>query len=137
MLYLSMAHYNGALLIHRQYHAAKQPIPFEACRALLRLGRKYEIQTLFNEAVSRLKRDIPTSLAEYDKMSIPNDWTEFVSTPTLLYQIAEFCQRSCIPEIRCALPLIYFWCCSQDVVSGPTFLVQSRSPPQTLCFVAR
>jgi hypothetical protein len=107
----------------RKYHA-KQPIPFEACAAIFRLGRKYEIQNLFNEAVRRLEADVPTTLAEYDKLPIPNDWTEFVyeNSISLLLRIVEFCQESGIPEIRCILPLTYSWCCFHDPVGHTPYI---------------
>ncbi|KAJ7919200.1 hypothetical protein B0H13DRAFT_1584710, partial [Mycena leptocephala] len=41
------------------------PIPFETIAALLRLGHKYKMKTLFGTALFRLTRASPSTLADY------------------------------------------------------------------------
>lgn len=45
---------------------------------MIRLGKKYEIASLRDEGLARLKREFPTTLEEYDRL--PGDYTNFKVT---------------------------------------------------------
>ena len=53
---------------HSQF-AAKDKLSFTVVSAFLRLGRKYEIEHLQSEALRRLRKDHPSNLRAYDKLS--------------------------------------------------------------------
>ncbi|KAK7025086.1 BTB domain-containing protein [Favolaschia claudopus] len=58
----------------------KQKIPFSAVAALVRLGRKYEFQDLYDSAVGRLTASLPATLEEYDALKpYPDRWSTFDS----------------------------------------------------------
>lgn len=92
-------------------------MPFEVAAALLRLGKKYEIEPLFDEVVCRLKVDLPTTLECSDSLPQPNIWREFCEEDNILRDIAEFAYTSNIPELRPILPITLAWCCIERLVS--------------------
>jgi hypothetical protein len=90
--------------------------------ALLRLGRKYEIQFLFDEVVARLKAEFPHTLAQYDTPGA-GSWKEFQVTTNNLQYLTEFAHHSGILEIRGVLPMAYYWSCvGLGVVSLAAFV---------------
>ena len=92
---------------HRRCHSKEPILPWVAT-ALLRLGRKYEIQFLFDEVVARLKADFPCTLAQHDSPGA-RWWKEFQVTTNNLQYLTEFVHEADIPEIRCVLPMAYHW----------------------------
>jgi hypothetical protein len=60
--YVLEAFYNG-----RNYSPHKLPETFAVVAAFLRLGKKYEITKLYEEALSRLCNDYPPNLAQWER----------------------------------------------------------------------
>ncbi|KAJ7132701.1 hypothetical protein C8R46DRAFT_923984 [Mycena filopes] len=58
-------------IFHRWSYPPNQPLPFDVVAAFLRLGRKYAIKPLYDDALSRLTAVFPPSLTQYvdSKMS--------------------------------------------------------------------
>ncbi|KAJ3516381.1 hypothetical protein NMY22_g14224 [Coprinellus aureogranulatus] len=107
-------HHLLSALYDQRYHS-KEPIPFDTASALLRLGRKYEIRSVFREVLCRLKADIPTTLVAFDDLPDPNYWKEIGYEPGILFKVTELLHLSGFPEVRCILPLAYFWCCGEKM----------------------
>ncbi|TEB30547.1 hypothetical protein FA13DRAFT_519284 [Coprinellus micaceus] len=95
---------------------SKEPIDPWVATALLRLGRKYEIQFLFNEVVARLKADLPCTLTQHDSPGA-RSWKEFQVTTSNLQYLTEFAHDCGIPELRCVLPIAYYWTTNRPGVS--------------------
>lgn len=84
---------------------------FSVVAAMIRLGRKYEIDFMKDEALSRLKREFPTTLEEFDDVD-RTGWTHFTfPTDTVhdreckkLYAMIRFAYEC---NIRSILPSLY------------------------------
>lgn len=84
-----------------------QPIPMEVVVAFLRLGNKYEIETIRDEAHRRLFHEFPSDLASFD---------ELVHTGTMINnhdQRGSFDAANLAREqnLLSVLPIALFWCC--------------------------
>jgi hypothetical protein len=81
--------------------------------AFLRLGRKYDIQQLYSEALTRLEFEFPSTLEQYDRSSAYS-WTLILSSGvhagyTLVSAVINLGRENDILHI---LPLAFYIICS-------------------------
>ena len=82
-----------------------KPLPFHIVASFLRLGRKYDIQLLLNEAIARLTYEFPSTLAHYDAME---DFSMIEDSSTLIYDTIRLARDSDLPSV---LPSAFLICC--------------------------
>lgn len=76
--------------------------------AFIRLGRKYEIDVLYNEGLTRLTYECPPTFAAFNDM---NDGS--MITDGLTFEFINLARDLNLPAL---LPVAYYsWCCSGDV----------------------
>ncbi|KAJ3516383.1 hypothetical protein NMY22_g14223 [Coprinellus aureogranulatus] len=85
--------------------------PFFA--AMIRMGRKYEITFLLQDATRRLKQEFPTTLTEYDNAP-SGGWIAIEEDADTLYDCIDLAYLSDINEVRAILPFAYFYCNAYD-----------------------
>ncbi|KZP11464.1 hypothetical protein FIBSPDRAFT_837642 [Athelia psychrophila] len=96
------------------YAALRGPLPFEMIAAFLRLGRKYDMEEVRTEALSRLYREFPTTLQEFDKAQ---HWSAVKHTPGIYFDIANLAREH---NLLSVLPCALFRCYMRvdDVTKG-------------------
>ncbi|KAF5336573.1 hypothetical protein D9611_006491 [Ephemerocybe angulata] len=103
--------------LYDRCYLSKDPIPFKAVAAMARLGEKFMISCLRSEALSRLRTEYPSTLAEASVAQAPEKiFTTIIEEPGLLIKIANLAHDSKLWTIR---PTVYLWCCLiMDVVDS-------------------
>ncbi|KAJ3516380.1 hypothetical protein NMY22_g14221 [Coprinellus aureogranulatus] len=93
----------------------REAIEFNVLAAMIRMGRKYEIDYLRDEALVRLTMEFPTTLAEWDKL--PHYYTQIVHQNGILFDIINLAQQS---DIKSILPAAYYLCIQEldDLLLG-------------------
>lgn len=96
-------------------------IPFPILAAMLRLGKKYEIDYLRDEALTRLTSEFPRTLKEMQLL--PPEYSYIKHQKGILYDIINLARETAVYSI---LP-VAFYLCLQDIVghqssSGMTVL---------------
>lgn len=111
------------LAVYDRSYAADitKPIPYVVVRAMIRMGRKYEIEHLRDEGVGRIKRKLPGTREETAKWLLdPTGTLTFVlERPAMLNMIIN-CAREC--DIQTVLPMAYLLCAlspMNDLLYGP------------------
>ncbi|KAI0066329.1 hypothetical protein BV25DRAFT_1913082 [Artomyces pyxidatus] len=106
--------------LNRNYSQVKR-LPFDIVSALCRLGAKYKMQRVRDEAVSRLRACYPDTLAGYNKMPFkgekerPIEWTDGQDYAVVKLALQED------DELRSVLPLALYECCRDP----PKFIVEN------------
>ncbi|KAK7008225.1 BTB domain-containing protein [Favolaschia claudopus] len=80
------------------FHCQKS-LPFSVVRALIRLGRKYDIKALFDTAVQRLTTEFPATLEEHDVLGL--NYTVIDDYPGLELDVIALASET---NIRTVLP---------------------------------
>ncbi|KAF6757799.1 hypothetical protein DFP72DRAFT_224824 [Ephemerocybe angulata] len=94
-------------LYDRSYAADAKLTPFDLVRAMIRMGRKYEIEHLRNEGVGRIKREVPGTLEGIKWLWDSNIWISIFKEPGLVTMIVN-CAWEC--DIQTVLPMAYLLC---------------------------
>jgi hypothetical protein len=96
------------MLHPRRTFLAQTALPLPAIGALIRLGRKYNIENLLDSAVSRLTFENPTTLKEYDAL-LPEiekyATTRIVQYPGIFFDIVSLAREN---DILSVLPAAYY-----------------------------
>jgi hypothetical protein len=106
----------------------KEPLHFLVISAMLRIGKKYEIQHLRDQALAVLKQEHPIKLDDYDKVS--DDWTHFKFPFDDIYDTgvkrhAEIVKLESECGVQTIPPVAYLLLVARDLVSSST--------PMTTC----
>lgn len=88
---------------------------------MIRMGRKYELEQLRNEALVRLTSEFPIKMEAWE--SLPPVYTHLVERDGLLFDIVNLALEN---DIRSILPSAYYLCV-QDLVHTPLFISVSFS----------
>lgn len=96
-----------AILYDQSYR--RGAIPFDIVAAMIRIGRKYEIDRLRSEGLARLQIELPS---EVDGVDPHKNWTEIVLEQGVLYRMANFAHECNLMDL---LPAAYFWSACQDL----------------------
>lgn len=94
----------------RKYTNVREELPFPALSAMIRLGRKYQIDHLRDEGLARLKLEFPSTLEDWDSMDGDKythiSWPDLVSGSTIAATI-KLAHECNIQSILPALYLLY------------------------------
>ncbi|KAJ3548712.1 hypothetical protein NMY22_g1152 [Coprinellus aureogranulatus] len=103
------------LALYDKCYNPREAIEFNVLAAMIRMGRKYEIDYLRDEALVRLTMEFPTTLAEWDKL--PHYYTQIVHQNGILFDIINLAQQS---DIKSILPAAYYLCIQEldDLLLG-------------------
>ncbi|KAJ7496920.1 hypothetical protein FB451DRAFT_1018622 [Mycena latifolia] len=83
----------------------QEAIPFPVVAALVRLGRKYDFQDLFDKAVERLTFENPTTLEEYDLRPEPYRSARIVHYSGITFDMITLAREN---NIMTVLPCAYY-----------------------------
>lgn len=89
--------------------APGERIPLEVAAAFLRLGNKYEIETLRTEALKRLYFEFPSNLAGLDTVIYGDGKGTMIERAGWMYIDAANLARE--QNLLSALPIALYWCC--------------------------
>ena len=78
---------------------------------MLRIGKKYKLNHLLNEAITRLQSEFPSTLEEWEVMS--PEYTHVVFQKGILFDIVNLATEC---GVRSIFPAAYYLCV-QDLVS--------------------
>ncbi|KDQ59530.1 hypothetical protein JAAARDRAFT_33106 [Jaapia argillacea MUCL 33604] len=92
-----------------QYYPQSEIQSFSAVRAFLRLGKKYDIPFLWNEASRRLRAELPASLPEFD--GIPEGWVHVDLLETPWGDTINLARETGLISI---LPCVFLFCCTRN-----------------------
>jgi hypothetical protein len=95
----------------RRCYNPREAVEFNVLAAMIRMGRKYEIDYLREEALVRLTTEFPTTLTEWDKL--PHFYTQIVHQNGILFDIINLALQN---DIKSILPAAYYLCI-QELVS--------------------
>ncbi|KAK7025084.1 BTB domain-containing protein [Favolaschia claudopus] len=98
-----------------KFHCQKR-LPLPAVGAFLRLGRKYDIQDLFDSAVARLTSEFPTTLEGHDRICFENLETIEATYDNAIFDLISIASDN---NISTALPCAYLYVvnyCSVDEI---------------------
>ncbi|KZP13431.1 hypothetical protein FIBSPDRAFT_797890 [Athelia psychrophila] len=94
-----------ALFLLSGHIVAGEPLDFAVVAAFLRLGKKYEIELLYAEALKRLRYEFPSTLKDLDEYSrhtmIKGDFRTSADVAKLARE----------QSLLCVLPLALYQCC--------------------------
>jgi hypothetical protein len=108
-------------LLYRAY-CSKERIPLDDIFAMIEIGRKYEIQHIFKEGMSRVRAEFPNTLWELSQFEsqagrLGIDYEEAEGTD-VLFHIVTFCTaHSDTEELISVLPIAYYWPDLRSIVS--------------------
>ncbi|KAJ3528880.1 hypothetical protein NMY22_g9225 [Coprinellus aureogranulatus] len=94
------------------YFMPSDRLHFLVVAAMMRLGKKYEIDHLREQALARLKREFPCTLAEYNELDT-RDWTHFLFPYDETYDTGHKMKLSMVNlahecNLNTILPALYF-----------------------------
>jgi hypothetical protein len=89
----------------RNYFTDKKPQPFALLAAFVRLGRKYEIHQLRDEAINRLCRVYPIRLKKW--LSMEDKFTHIIPEDTVHLDVIHLAQENDLPYL---LPAAFLLC---------------------------
>ncbi|KAH9486219.1 hypothetical protein JR316_0000283 [Psilocybe cubensis] len=96
-------HVLGIIYDNEIFYQTSEILSIPLIGAMLRLGRKYQFDTLYTSALARLKKDIPTTLEGWDA-SMGDTWREeYTEDFDLLNLLEDF-------RIQTLLPTVYYYC---------------------------
>ncbi|KAF7974530.1 hypothetical protein HWV62_11996 [Athelia sp. TMB] len=102
-------------LFEREYVAFGEQLPLAVISAFICLGKKYDIQKLYAEAVKKMYQEIPVTLTDYD--ALPNEWTLVEDLEYM--EVVILARRSGLLSL---LPFVFYQCCyrysTADIVTG-------------------
>ncbi|KAF5340730.1 hypothetical protein D9611_007355 [Ephemerocybe angulata] len=103
------------LAFYDKGHSTRDPLAFDAVAAMIRMGRKYDIDYLRHEALLRLTTEFPTTLSEWDKL--PHDYTQIHHQSGILFDIVNLAHDN---DIKSVLPAAYYLCIQEfeDLLTG-------------------
>ena len=115
-----------------------KPLHFLVLAAMIRLGRKYEILSLRDEALTPLRREFPVALDEHEKLPVRRHpdlpWTHFTFPSDQKHQhnyqkMHAIIQLAHECSIQSILPALYLSYAAREMVS--------RSLPEFVTFPNR
>ncbi|TEB30546.1 hypothetical protein FA13DRAFT_1688607 [Coprinellus micaceus] len=100
--------------IYDRCYSPREQIHVETVLAMIRIGRKYEIQHLLKEGIARLRTEFPATLEDHDRVDDTVSWSGIIDNDDagsdVLFRIANFCtSHSDMKELLPVLPLAYYW----------------------------
>jgi hypothetical protein len=112
-------------------YSPREQIHVETVLAMIRIGRKYEIQHLLKEGIARLRAEFPATLEDHDRVDDTVSWSGIIDNDDagsdVLFRIANFCtSHSDMKELLPVLPLAYYWANCRNLVS----YLRRAYPPQ-------
>lgn len=84
---------------------------------MIRMGSKYDIGFFMEEVIRRLRSEFPSTLTGWDKVQESDVWISFEEEVDTLYDFTELAFSSDIPEVRSILPIAYYICNTDNLVS--------------------
>lgn len=103
-----------------------QQVPFAVLETLIRLGHKYAVQDVLQEALGRLKKYYPTTLYEWSDAVGRARWIQ--TTPADAIEVIELARLTDTPSL---LPAAYLACC-EILTSREHTDVLRTLPPEDL-----
>lgn len=122
---------NQWLLPGASCYSPRDRVRIDVVFAMIRIGRKYEIQHLLKEGIARLQAEFPATLDAHDNIADTISWNGIIDNDEVgsdvLFGIANFCTtHSDMKELLPLLPLAYYWVNCRNLVSR---LLQPNSSP--------
>ena len=90
------------------YHESDEPKPveFAVLASLIRMGHKYSIPRIMNDALSRLRKYYPTTLSAWDDVTTREGYV--ITGPTDAFEVVRLARLTETPSL---LPSAFFACC--------------------------
>ena len=107
----------------------KEPLHFLVIAAMLRIGKKYEIQHLRDQALAVMKQELPANLDKFDE--VYTDWTHLDFPLDDVYdtgakQHATIVNLANECGVQTILPVAYSLLASTDLVSSSHWVTSSH-----------
>ncbi|KAF6759142.1 hypothetical protein DFP72DRAFT_149159 [Ephemerocybe angulata] len=91
----------------------REAIPFDVVAALIRIGRKYEIDHLRREGMTRMEHELSSELDDVDP---DRYWSEVAYEDGVLYRMTNFAYEC---DLKHLLPAAFFWSANEalDIIA--------------------
>lgn len=102
---------NMLTAIYDKDHDTLSPLPFRVVASLVRLGKKYEMDSILRMGIARLKKEFPVHLFPWNfdrKLQAGASRIEGINTPAALVALIELALEC---DVLWVLPSAYYRCC--------------------------